>query len=274
MSRRRRLALWLPALLVLAATLLGGGRTAAQGEQPLGFVWGPAAPSDLRPPLDNEGVLNALVLAVDADTISARILGGPGLLAYVDDASQPVELSEGWSGFAPERSRIILEEDGVTGVTLTIAGDPDVPVTGQIAEAIASDLRANIGAQVTVVEGDADFVVRQAAPPPTPVPPLPAGTVAFEHKCTPDTVRPDEWVVMECVARTTNTSQDTLTNVGWSVGGTFDGPIPTPFFAWSKRDGEFQPLSTYTLSYGGYDLSPGQTVETSTVLLLRMSEGT
>jgi hypothetical protein len=98
--------------------------------------------------------------------------------------------------------------------------------------------------------------------------------LAFEHTCTPDTLRPNEWAVIECVARSTNQSQDTLSDVGWSVGGTYSGTVPGYFFVWSKRDGEFQPVGTAGLIFGGYDLRPGQTVETRTVLLLRMAEGT
>jgi hypothetical protein len=98
--------------------------------------------------------------------------------------------------------------------------------------------------------------------------------LVFEHTCTPDTFRPNEWVVVECVARSTNQGQDTLIDIGWSVGGTYSGTLPDYFFVWSKRDGELQPANTGGLMFGGYDLRPGQTAETRTVLLLRMSEGT
>jgi len=98
--------------------------------------------------------------------------------------------------------------------------------------------------------------------------------LTFEHKCTPDTFRPGEWVVVECVARSANEGRDTLTDISWSVGGTYSGTLPDYFFVWSKRDGEPQPANTGGLMFGGYDLRPGQTAETRTVLLLRMSEGT
>ena len=51
------------------------------------------------------------------------------------------------------------------------------------------------------------------------------------------------------------------------------GSLPDYFFVWSKRDGEFQRVGIGGLVFGGYYLRPGQTVETRTVLLLRMSEG-
>jgi len=98
--------------------------------------------------------------------------------------------------------------------------------------------------------------------------------LVFEHACTPDTFRPDEWVVIECVGRSTNEGPDTLTDISWSVGGTYNGSLPTYLFVWSQRSGEYVPLGTGALTYGGYDLGPGQTAETRTVLLLRMSEGT
>ena len=279
-SRRRWLGLWLPALLVVAAMLLGGERAAAKEGQTPGFVWGPAAPSELRAPLGDAEVLNALVLAVDADTISGTLLGGPGLLAYVDDASQPVELWQGWSGFVPEKSRILLEDSGVTSVTLTIAGDTDVPVTAQIAEAVAADLRANIGAQVTVVEGDADFVVRQAVlsdaqlAEPSPLPPLPAGTVSFEVTCTPDTFQPDVWVAVECTSRITNNGPEPLSDMTVNVGGTI-GVIPNYYWMWYIRDGQYTPIGISDLSFGEAGaLQPGQTTASRLVLLLQMSEGT
>jgi hypothetical protein len=81
-------------------------------------------------------------------------------------------------------------------------------------------------------------------------------------------------VVIECVGRSTNEGPDTLTDISWSVGGTYNGSLPTYLFVWSQRSGEYVPLGTGALTYGGYDLGPGQTAETRTVLLLRMSEGT
>jgi hypothetical protein len=98
--------------------------------------------------------------------------------------------------------------------------------------------------------------------------------LVFEHTCTPDAFRPNEWVVIECVGRSANEGQDTLSDIRWSVGGTFNGSLPTYLFVWSERDGEFQPVGTGGLTFGGYDLGPGQTAETRTVLILRMSEGT
>jgi len=113
----------------------------------------------------------------------------------------------------------------------------------------------------------------RAAAGPLPVSAEELG-LTFEHKCTPDTFRPGEWVVVECVARSANEGRDTLTDISWSVGGTYSGTLPDYFFVWSKRDGELQPANTGGLMFGGYDLRPGQTAETRTVLLLRMSEGT
>ena len=209
-------------------------------------------------------VLDAIDMAVDEDGISASCPGAAcagRLRLRRQPAGRRWRTAQRW--FDREGAKAALRDSGVAGVTLTIAADAGVPEAGAIAEGIAADLRANIGAQVTVVNGGADFIVTRAAPPPTPVPTLDPATVAFEHTCTPDTIRPDEWVVIECVARTTNESQDALTDVGWSVGGTFDGPIPTSFFVWSKRDGEFQPLGTgHALRIGGYNLKPGQTAET------------
>ena len=270
----RRLTLGLVAAL-LALTVLGGAlETAAEPSPGTGFQWGPATSlEEMPPPLDDIRVLDAIDFAVDEDGISARLLGQPSLLIFVDDATQR-ELPDGSNLFSVEKARRLLEDAGVTSLTLTIAADPAFPEAAALADAIATELRSNIGAQVTVVEGPADLLVTQTATPPTPAPTLAPGALAFEHTCSPDTFRPDEWVVIECVARSTNQSQDSLSDINWSVGGIYDGSIPDYFFVWSERDGEFQRVGTGGLIFGGYDLRPGQTVETRTVLLLRMSEGT
>jgi len=267
----RRLVLGVVAAL-FALTVSGGAlQIAAERSPGPAFTWGPA--EEMPPPLDDMRVLDAIDFAVDEDSISARLLGQPSMLIFVDDATQR-ELPDGSNLFSVEKARRLLEEAGVTSLTLTIAADPAFPEAAALADAIAMELRSNIGAQVTLVEGAAGLLVTETAPSPTPAPTLAPGTVAFEHVCTPDTFRPDEWVVIECVARSTNQSQDTLSDINWSVGGIYDGSIPDYFFVWSKRDGEFQRVGIGDLTYGGYDLRPGQTVETRTVLLLRMSEGT
>jgi len=98
--------------------------------------------------------------------------------------------------------------------------------------------------------------------------------LTLERACTPDTFRPDEWVVMECNQRLTNNGESTLTDITLSIGGTYNGSIPGYFFVWSERDGEFQPVGTGALTFEGRDLEPGQTSVSTLVVLLRMSEGT
>lgn len=286
-SRRRWLGLWLLALLLVAATLLGGERTVAQEGQTLGFIWGPACwtgPScvftDMRSPLNDGRVFKAISMAVDGDAISERLLGEPGLVVSVEGMSQPVAPAGG-AVFFPEQSRSLLEDAGITSLTLSIAGDPDVPVTAQIAEAIAADLRANIGAQVTVVEGDADFVVRQAAlsevPPPEPsphppLPPLPAGTVSFDSTCTPDTFQPNVWVAVECVTHLTNNGADPLSDIVVNIAGS-RGVIPEYYWMWYILDGVYTPIAPGDLTFSDVPtLQPGQTSESRLLVLLRMPE--
>jgi len=233
----RRLVLGLVAAL-FALTVLGGAlEIAAEPSPATGFQWGPAAsPEEMPPPLDDPRVIDAIDLAVDEDAISTRLLGGPSQLAFsvvVPEGSSSPPIS---TRFDPGQARRLLAAAGLGGVslTLTIGVHPENAYSLEIAEEIAVDLRNNIGAQVTVSDGPVDFYVTkgpETEPTPIPLATVAPGALAFEHKCTPDTFRPDEWVVIECVARSTNQGQDTLINIAWSVGGTFSGTIPAYFFA-------------------------------------------
>ena len=132
--------------------------------------------------------------------------------------------------FMPDQAREILAQDGITDLTFTIAGDPAVPPTMQMAEAIASDLKTNIGADVTVMEqsqGKADYIVRKATQPPPPV------DLPFDYTCTPDTFRPNFWVPVECVFRITNNGSSPVDNVDLFMGAYY-GDLTPWVFAISK----------------------------------------
>ncbi len=202
----RRLRCMLVALVLTALLLPGAVPATAQSASDHWFQWGPARPPSIDGPLANPDVQQALYLAVDENAVSQRVLGKPSLVMETEDASYPQEFYEE-NEFEPWKARIILEDDGITDLALTIAPDPSVPEARALAQAVADELRKNIGAQVTVVEGDADLLVtRSLGKSPSAAP----GTISLETSCTPDTFRPNEWTVVECESTVKNSGQADL----------------------------------------------------------------
>jgi hypothetical protein len=100
--------------------------------------------------------------------------------------------------------------------------------------------------------------------------------LTFENTCTPDTFRPNEWVVVECDSRLANEGEDPLVNTMARIGSP-RGVTPDYFWMWYMLNGEFTPISGSALSIGreGGVLEPGQSAESRLVVLLRMpGEGT
>ena len=100
--------------------------------------------------------------------------------------------------------------------------------------------------------------------------------LTFENTCTPDTFRPNEWVVVECDSRLANEGEDPLVNTMARIGSP-RGVTPDYFWMWYMLNGEFTPISAGALSIGreGGVLEPGQSAESRLVVLLRMpGEGT
>lgn len=269
----RRHMLWLLAALILPAIVpLSAAPAAAEHPPGYGFQWGPSRPPEtMREPLTDSGVLNALFMSVDADEISTRLLGEPSLLITVDDATYPRELRYGFNIniFAPEKAKMVLEDAGVANLAVTIAPDPAVAEAPKLAEAIAEDLRSYAGVQATVVDGDADFLVTRALGPSAPAAP---GALSFEHACTPDTFRPDEWVVVDCVSRMTNKGDTTLVPYISVNAGT--GTVPGYYFFSAERNGQPLPIQTGGLRFPAAELAAGETAVTRVLVLLMMSEGT
>lgn len=116
----------------------------------------------------------------------------------------------------------------------------------------------------------------QETPTPTETPGLPgAPDLSFDVTCTPDTFRPNEYVAVECISRFANQSQDPLSDIRLDIiSSAVSGRTPSYFFMWSTRDGELLPVGTGQLGFEVGDLEPGQTLVTSTVVLLNMDEGT
>jgi hypothetical protein len=95
--------------------------------------------------------------------------------------------------------------------------------------------------------------------------------LTFENTCTPDTFRPNEWVVVECDSRLANEGEDPLVNTMARIGSP-RGVTPDYFWMWYTLNGEFTPISGSALSIGreGGVLEPGQSAESRLVVLLRM----
>jgi len=263
--------LLLMSMVVLAPLLVfvAPNATKADPIDGTGFIWGPNGDwLKMREPLNHGAVFKAIAMAVDGNSISLRLLGEPHMVIGVEDASPETVVMGGSDVFFPEQSRQLLAEDGITDLTLTVAGDPAVPPTMQIAEAIAADLRANIGAQVTVVEqstGYADYVVRPATQPPLP-PDLP-----FEFTCTPDTYRPGVWVPVECVFRITNTGPAGVDNIYLFMYAARGDVVPEYFQMSTSLDGEPIPADNLTFAVEG-TLQPGQTADICAIVLMRIDE--
>jgi hypothetical protein len=266
----RRRALLVAVLLLLATSAAGPLPASAEYPPGYGFQWGPSRPPEqMAEPLNSSLVVSAVKMFVDEDEISERLLGAPGFLVFVSDPTYPNELEHGWKDFAPEKASRILEQEGITDIELTIAPDPSVAETRELAEAIVEEMRENGGVKATVVEGEADFLVTRALGRSAPAAP---GAISYEVECTPDTFRPDEWVVVECFSRMTNRGEtDLIQSITIDPGS---GTTPDYSFLFTERDGERVNLGTQPLGFPATELLAGETVVTRTLVLLKMSEGT
>ena len=251
----RRRMLWLLVAFVLPLVLPAGiASVTAETPPGYGFQWGPSRPpGTFENALDDPNVRWALDFFVDEDSISTRVLGEPSLLVYADDASYPNELESGSTIFAPEKGKYLLEAAGVDSLTLTIAVDPQLPESRQLAEAIAEDLRNNAGAQVGIVDVDSDFVVGRALGHSAQAAP---GAISFEAACTPDTIRADEWTVVECVSQIRNQGETTL--IPYVTIDAGSGSIPQYFFVSAEQYGFRVPVSTAGLRFRATELAAGK----------------
>ena len=265
--------LWLMAAFVLPLMLPLGARPAGPDfPSGYGFQWGPSHPhSSMREPLDKSEVVSAIKMFVDEDRISNQLFGAPSLLLFVDDPQRPQEISPGYGfrEFEPGKSQMMLDDEGITSLSLTIAPDPAVPEAAEIADAIAQQLRDNAGFQVTVVNGDADFFVSRAIGPSAPAKP---GDLSYHVTCTPDTFRPDEWTVVDCSGRIHNSTNVTLysdTRIDRSSGIT-----PEYSYVFAEINGQQEPVGSQDLGFATVETPAGETSDTDLLMLIKMSEGT
>lgn len=98
--------------------------------------------------------------------------------------------------------------------------------------------------------------------------------LSVDMTCTPETFRPNEWVVAECVSRYTNEGQDTLSGGSVRIGSPKSSVYPDFFMMSLEEDGELVPVDVAALSFEAREMKPGQTIATRTVVLLRMRAGT
>lgn len=96
--------------------------------------------------------------------------------------------------------------------------------------------------------------------------------LSFEITCTPNTFRPDVWAAVECTTYVTNHGSTPLTGSTNIIAE--EGGIPRYFFIQHMRDEEAQPLLPGQLSTELPEISPGETIVTRTLLLLKLQEGT
>jgi len=98
-----------------------------------------------------------------------------------------------------------------------------------------------------------------------------ASQISVETTCGPNTFRPDEWVVFECVVRFANRGDTPVSGDVISSLTSSRGVIPEYFFMWETVDGRPVPIGTEALSFGGEgNIAAGQTIETRVGVLLRM----
>ena len=94
--------------------------------------------------------------------------------------------------------------------------------------------------------------------------------LSIDRTCSPETFRPDEWVVVECIVHLTNNGQTPLSNTT-SGYKSASGVIPRHFFMLYEINGVKFPIEPTTLSFGGEGtLQPGQTAEVRLLVLLKM----
>jgi len=266
---RRRLRCVLIALVLPALMALGPGPAAAQSPSDHWFQWGPSHSPSIGSPLANPNMLSALYLAVDENGVSQQALGKPSLVMETEDASYPQEFYEETESY-PDKARAILDEDGITTLALTIAPDPSVPEAPALARAVADELRTNLGAQVTVVEGDADLLVtRSLGKSPSAAP----GAISLETSCTPNTVRPNEWTVVECDSTVKNSGQaDLIYNLVLIQDDPGPGAIDYPIVS-GERNGKSEIVRGSYAAAG--QLAAGETAVHRRLILLQGSgEGT
>jgi hypothetical protein len=96
-------------------------------------------------------------------------------------------------------------------------------------------------------------------------------SLSVELTCTPETFRPEEWVVFECVSHLTNNSDTPMSDIR-AVIVKAQGVIPSYFRVLYTVDGEARPQDPTDTSFGGEKaLLLGQTVEVRVITLLYMS---
>jgi len=108
------------------------------------------------------------------------------------------------------------------------------------------------------------------ATPPTPAP-TPSVSLAFSEGCNP-TFRPDVWVPVDCMISITNNGGSVLSFGGATVSS-YEGTTPEFLTVWSKGDGQFQPVTSNTISWPALQVAPGKTAQAEALTLVRMHEG-
>ena len=112
----------------------------------------------------------------------------------------------------------------------------------------------------------------RAVPDPAPVSAAEMG-LTFEDVCTPDTFRPNEWVVIVCDIRLANEGHDPLSRISVRIGSS-KGVTPDYFWMWYTINGDFVPVEGGALSFGRAlgILEPGEVTISRLVGLVRMPE--
>lgn len=93
-----------------------------------------------------------------------------------------------------------------------------------------------------------------------------------DRTCSPETFRPDEWVVVECVSHLTNNGDAPMSDIR-AVVTRAEGVIPDHFFVLYEVNGQAMPIEPTSLGLGGEGvLPPGETAEVRVIVLQRMDE--
>ena len=97
--------------------------------------------------------------------------------------------------------------------------------------------------------------------------------LTFEDVCTPDTFRPNEWVVIVCDIRLANEGHDPLSRISVRIGSS-KGVTPDYFWMWYTINGDFVSVEGSALSFGRAIgiLEPGEVSIARLVGLVRMPE--
>ncbi len=115
--------------------------------------------------------------------------------------------------------------------------------------------------------------VARAQPSTPSTPPVAPGSVALDITCSPDTFRPNEWVVIECVTHIKNNGENAMPEGSVDVGSD-SGVIPEYFWVSYFHSGRYWPVGTSDLSFAVPGLQPGETLESKVTELSMMAEGT